>query len=197
MVSHLAVTVTLALGLASISATVTHASDEPDELVPGVKVIVRYLGFVNVVGKAPKGVPFDLPDVPANDPTIEGATLRVFDTGGAGGDNTYVLPASGWTAITTGGFKYRRQSLSEPCKIILIRTNIIRIRCAQRVGPDYTPPFAGNVGVILTVGTSSKRYCASFGGTELHNNGISVKRVGAPAPGVCPSSPSGAFLDAP
>ena len=50
-----------------------------------------------------------------------------------------------------------------------------------------TPPFLGQVGVILTAGTDSKQYCAAFGGTLLKNDIKLAKCKDAVAPGACPS----------
>ncbi len=39
-----------------------------------------------------------------------------------------------------------------------------------------TTPFSGNVGVILNVGTDTKRYCASFGGENKKNDIKLIKK---------------------
>jgi hypothetical protein len=47
-------------------------------------------------------------------------------------------------------------------------------------------PVAGDVGIILTVGTTD-RYCTQFdGGDEVQNDAELTKRKNAPAPGACP-----------
>lgn len=49
---------------------------------------------------------FTMP-APGSEPTAVGATLEVFDVGGAAGDDTYNLPAAGWTGDAVKGFKYK------------------------------------------------------------------------------------------
>ena len=203
MIGHLTVTAALLLALGSAPGTGAWASDEPDELVPGKRLIARHHGFLKFVASTSHDAPFDLPDTPANDPRTEGATLRVFDLGGAGGDNTYALPASGWSALgndPSKGFKFLSQTLTEPCRHVKIKERVIAAHCPRLIGPDFTLPFAGDAGVILTVGTNSKRYCAVFGGTTQKNTELFFNRKDAPSPAGCPappSSPSGAFLNAP
>jgi poly(3-hydroxybutyrate) depolymerase len=50
-----------------------------------------------------------------------------------------------------------------------------------------TPPFLGNVGVVLTAGIDSKRYCAEFGGEPRKNDETLTKRTNAEKPPQCPS----------
>jgi len=50
-------------------------------------------------------------------------------------------------------------------------------------------PFTGNAGVILTIGTDKKRYCASFGGDEVDNASGTLIRKKADAPLACPGAP--------
>ena len=85
-----------AVGLAiMLAATAAQAADEPDELMPGGSVLIRYGVVAKFVAKA--ATPFDLPDA-GNVPTLEGATLSVFDTGSAQTD-VYALPSLGWTGL--------------------------------------------------------------------------------------------------
>ena len=81
------------------------AADEPDEDMPGRIVIIKASSSLfKFVSKAE--TEFPLP-ASSNDPTVEGGSLLVFDTGGAESD-TYALPASGWKALGTPvqGYKY-------------------------------------------------------------------------------------------
>jgi len=48
-----------------------------------------------------------------------------------------------------------------------------------------TPPFTGDVGIVLSLGLTD-RYCAQFGGDEVRNDATLTKRKNAPAPGACP-----------
>jgi hypothetical protein len=142
---------------------------------------------------------FDMPDEPANDPRIEGATLRLFDTGGMAGDDTYNLPATGWIRSPSNPhpvqtFKYTgARTPTDPCKYVLLKPRILKALCV-RTGMTLQPPFSGDLAVTLTVGTNSKRYCARLGGITVSNSPMRFKHKDAPAPGEC-TSPSGAFLE--
>jgi len=160
-------------------------NDEPDALIPGKKVIVKSGKMAKVLSKGT----FTFPTA-ANDPTVEGGSIQFFDTifGGAG-NNTYALPASGWSGLGSPpgakGFKYKGSGGSgDPCKIVLVKDTTIKAVCK---GSDVTlaTPFSGQVGVILTLGTNSKRYCATFGGTDLKNDSKITKRKDAVAAGTC------------
>ena len=163
------------------------ANDEPDEEMPGTSLTVRTGRRVTVVGRA--AVPYDPPD-PANDPRVEGATLQVFDTGGSAGGDSYDLPAAGWNGLGvppgSAGFRYRG-SAADPCRSAVVKRNVVRATC-RGAAITLAPPFAGDAGVILIVGTDSKRYCATFGGTTGKNTTGVLRRRNAPA-GPCPSPP--------
>ena len=72
----------------------------------------------------------------------------------------------------------------DPCKVVLVKEKVIKALC---VGSDVTltPPFVGDVGMILRFGTAD-RYCARFGGDEVKNDAKLTKRKNAPAPAACP-----------
>jgi hypothetical protein len=192
----------LALGLPLGAA----ANDEPDSLVACKKITARPGNAMTGVGArlvlecGSSAAPADLPDEPANDPLIEGGTLRVFDMGGAAGDDTYSLPAGDWRRIpsnpnaTLRGFRYRATPTPTlPCKLVLVRANRIKAACRNQA-MTLTPPFNGDAAIVLTIGTDSKRYCGQLGGTLLFNSDRHFWRRNAPAPSGC-ASPSGAFLD--
>jgi hypothetical protein len=166
------------------------ASDEPDELAPGRIVIIKPGTLAKFVSKPTSGS-FDLPDA-TNDPRTEGGTLQIFDTGAAGGDNTYTLPTTGWTGLGnpagSKGYKYKGAgSPTDPCRVVIVKSAVVKAVC-KGSAVTLTVPFAGNVGIVLTVGTDSKRYCASFGGTSVGSSTL-IKRKSAPAPGSCPAAP--------
>jgi hypothetical protein len=134
---------------------------------------------------------FPLPDA-ANDPTINGGSFAIFDTAAAN-TNTYALPASGWQGLGSPpgstGFKYRGAgSAGDPCKIVLVKSKVVKALC-RGTSITLTPPFVGETGVILSIGTDTdtKRYCASFGGTTSRNDSTLLKRKDAPPPGACPT----------
>src|SRR5262245_15780876 len=80
----------------------TFASDEPDELLPGKITVIKPSKVAKFVAKPTPPTLFALPTA-ANDPTIEGGTLRIFDTSTGAGDETYALPVQpspyGWRAL--------------------------------------------------------------------------------------------------
>src|SRR5258705_7324658 len=92
-------TVIAALGLILGSPLGAPANDEPDTLMACSYLTVRPNSGNGIGARLRfkcRGA-YDLPDEPANDPILEGATLRVFDLGGNAGDDTYNLPAgSSW-----------------------------------------------------------------------------------------------------
>ena len=120
------------LGLALIlAAAPARAADEPDELVSGTSAIVRY----GVIAKFIARGAFDLPDM-TNQPTVEGATLSIFDTGSAMTD-VYALPGVGWKGLGSPagskGWKYKGAgSIPDPCKVVLVKANIVKAVCRGR-----------------------------------------------------------------
>jgi hypothetical protein len=195
--------VVAAFGLAVGLPLGAAANDEPDSLVPCKSITARPGNLTTGVGARLRleceGGP-DLPDEPDNDPLIEGGTLRVFDMGGAAGDDTYDLPAANWKRIPSDpmnalrGFRYRATPTPTlPCKLVLVRENKIKAACRNQA-MTLTPPFNGDAAIVLTIGTNSKRYCGQLGGTLVFNSPRHFWRRNAPAPSGC-SSPSGAFLE--
>jgi hypothetical protein len=145
------------------------------------------------VSKAISPVLFDLPNA-SNDPTVEGGVLNIFDTGGTQGD-TYTLPTQtaplGWKALGnppgSRGYKYKGAgSMSDPCKVVLVKQKVVKAVC-KGAGVQMTTPFTGNIGVVLDIGTNTKRYCAEFGGTVVKNDTTLVKRKTSAAPAQCPT----------
>jgi hypothetical protein len=67
---------------------------------------------------------------------------------------------------------------------VLIKETVIKGVC-KGTGIALTPPFDGDIGIVLSLGTTD-RYCAQFGGDETRNDATITKRKNAPAPGVCP-----------
>lgn len=180
------------VALLTCAALPAAAADEPDELMPGRVALVRTAKLAKFIAKPAGGV-FDLPDA-ANDPAAEGATLRLFDTvAHPNGDFTFSLPAGvGWKGLGnpagSKGYKYKGTgTLGDPCKLVLIKEKIVKAVCK---GPeiDFPLPFQGDLGVVLTVGTDSKRYCALYGGTPRGDPSKIFKRKDASAPVLCPGA---------
>jgi hypothetical protein len=170
--------------------TALHAADEPDELMPGRVVVIRNAKLAKFVSKPPPDGSFALPDA-TNDPTAEGALLQMFDDSpfnAVGID--YLLPAARWEALGnpagSKGFRYRGEGSSgDPCRVVLVRSGVVKAVC-KGADVHLPTPFLGQVGVVLTVGSGSKRYCALFGGLLAQADTGVLKRTDAPAPGFCP-----------
>jgi hypothetical protein len=65
-----------------------------------------------------------------------------------------------------------------------VKEKVIKGVC-KGSGITLAPAFPGEVGIVLSLGPTD-RYCASFGGDEVKNDGTLTKRKNAPAPGGCP-----------
>jgi len=174
--------------LACLTVTAARAADEPDEDMPGHLVFIRPgAQLFKFVSKA--ATDFALPAA-SNDPTVEGGSLFVFDSGGAVVSTTFPLPASGWKSLGTPPRRYRYRgtgSPTDPCRIVLVRNRVVKAVC-KGSGMTLVTPFAGQVGIVVTLGTDSKQYCVRFGGDETRNDSGLLKRGDAPAQtGSCPS----------
>lgn len=166
---------------------------QPAELIAGTSLIIRSGRFAKFVAKPLPGQLFSLPAV-GNDPTVGGATLRIFDTSpGGAGDVTFDLDASGWTALGTppgsAGFEYRgarAQPTDDICRRVVLKGTAIRATCrGDAMTVPLVTPFDGLVGIILDVAMDSKRYCAEYGGVPKRNDAVLTKRVDALAPAQC------------
>ena len=177
------------LGCALLPAAL-HAADEPDELMPGRLAVIRNAKLAKFVAKPPPDGSFTLPNA-TNDPTAEGGLLQMFDDSplnSVGVD--YLLPAARWEALGnpagSKGFRYKGDgSPGDPCRVVLVKPGVVKAVC-KGADVHLPTPFLGRVGVVLTVGSGSKRYCALFGGQVAQADTDILKRLDAPAPGFCP-----------
>lgn len=165
------------------------ATDQPDQLLTGLKLIVKTKSSdpsKNKIVFKSKDSSFDLPNA-SNDPTLGGALLRVIDLGDVGNSISIPLPKEGWKAIKNG-FRFKGSS-GDPCRSAKMRDDrLLKVVCKSS-SVALTVPFTGDVGIGLIVGTSSVSYCAQFGGDKIKNqqkNGTGIfKAKNAPAPAVC------------
>ena len=175
--------------IASILAAPADAADQPDELMPGRVVLIKNAQVFKFVSKPPTGMTFDLPDE-TNDPTAEGGELEVFDDDPFRPVSAdFALPSSGWKGLGnpagSKGYKYKGAgTLTDPCRVVLVKEKVVAV--CKGSGVTLPTPFLGQVGIVLTVGTDSKRYCASFGGATMRHDDSVLKRKDAPPPDVCP-----------
>jgi hypothetical protein len=168
--------VALSIALVGLAPAVTCTAAE---LIPGKIMVIKPGKIAKFVSKGS----FSPPPV---DPTVAGASLRIFDTvttpGGGAGDVTYNLPAGSWSGLGNPpgakGFKYKGSG----CKIVLIKPTVIKAVCKDSV--PFTTPFNGPAGITLSAGTAAA-YCAEFGGEEKKNDTKLTKRKNAPPPAQC------------
>jgi DNA-binding beta-propeller fold protein YncE len=175
-----------------------------DDVSPPIDAGKRRFSFTASTASADHHV---VPPVPgsAGDPTIGGATLRVYDAVGLTPDDVSIaLPASGWSRVGSG-YRFTAPS-SAAIRRVLVKSDRIVIRGGRsQFGYTLDEPQQGAVAVVLRLG-SDLGWCAAApakvrGTTAVDRPGRFVGAPGSPAPGSCPSppsgSPSGAFLDAP
>jgi hypothetical protein len=143
----------------------------------------------------------------AGDPTAGGATLRVQLT--PGGDQCFTMPASGWSPISSLGFKYKDAALANGAvKVALIKKTPSGVFLVKAIlkgsGSQAISVVPGNptdsYGTNLTLGGGDE-YCTGTGtATPKPNDDKTFKVVNDTAPASCIAScgggsPSGAFLD--
>lgn len=145
--------------------------------------------------------------VVAGDPIANGATLHVVLT--PGGDQCFSMPASGWSAISDIGFKYKDKSLANgPVKVASIKktpSGVLQIKAVLK-GSGAVPISIAPGDPTDTYGTNltiegGDSYCSGTGtATPKPNDEKTFKVVNDTAPasctvGACEASPSGAFVD--
>jgi YVTN family beta-propeller protein len=136
------------------------------------------------------------------DPTLEGATLRVYNAAGSASDDVLVTLASGWSVIGTaarfGGYRYRNPDPSGPVRSITVRADRIEVRAGGPLwGYTLDEPSQGRIAVRLTLGAGGA-WCAAAPARPAGNpptttrNDHVDKFVAQPktaAPAGCPSLP--------
>jgi hypothetical protein len=166
-----------------------------DVMMPGVITIVKDTKLFKVVAKPTSGS-FTLPAPGSGgDPLLNDGSVSVFDTTGAG-ILSDALSGGAWAGLGNppgiSGYKYKNTlaPAGGPVKIIILKGAVVKI--ISKDDGTLNGPVSGNVGIILSTGTTPDRYCAEFGGSTVKNETGLVKRKAAPAPGACPTvAPSG------
>jgi hypothetical protein len=179
---------------ATLCGNAAAALDVP---IPAKISLVKPAQLAKFVSKSSSGFALPAPQS-AEDPTVGGAELHLFDTESPGaGSATFVLGAAGWTGLGnppgSKGYKYKGKNDTPvgPCSTVLLKGSVIKAVC-KGAAVTLTPPFAATEGIILGLpaGTAaSRRYCAELEGDEKHNDSSSMKRTDAPPPAVCPAPP--------
>lgn len=123
----------------------------------------------------------------ADDPVVNGGSLRVLGEGGAAFDDTYALPAENWKYASA---KKREKGYTftggDPIQKVIVKPGKqIKISGkGQLLGHELTSaPDA----VIVELRLGERRYCFRFGGTVTYEQDRSFTAVAAPAdPLACP-----------
>lgn len=123
----------------------------------------------------------------AGDPTVNGATLRLYNASGSGEQVTVPLPASGWQR-TGSGYKYCPKGSTLRCVTMRPRTFSVKIK-----GTDL--PYTlderrqGRLAVRLTLG-DAVQWCAESGATfDVPGRFKAARPNGSIGP--CPVAPQG------
>jgi hypothetical protein len=110
-----------------------------------------------------------------DDPSASGASLKVWDSLGSGGSDTYTLPAAGWRRMPKNeskplkGFRYEGAARpDDPCTAVVLKGDVVKATC-RGSGVTLTPPFAGNVKVALTLGDGRATLLLRLRGHEVKN----------------------------
>jgi len=152
------------------------------------------------------------PNTIFGDPVANGGSLRVIVNAGAGGaqDQTFALPAAGWSVLGTTGFKYSNaQGGAAVVKVtikkkasgaFLVKASLRRTDVnggELQIHPTW--PVSGG-GIILTLG-GGDNYCVGFGDSAggkisfspggrrpyRHHIGATVLRMTNPTAEACPA----------
>jgi hypothetical protein len=146
------------------------------------------------------------------DPTIAGATLTAYGSGGTADVVTVALPAAGWQALGTAakpkGFRFRGKHLPIGITAVLVKSDRLLVKGGGSAW-TYTldEPQQGRIALRLALGDADA-WCAEAPAKAQGNPPSTAKNDrpgrfrGAPksaAPAACPSlptvgSPGGAFV---
>jgi hypothetical protein len=139
------------------------------------------------------------------DPTVNGATLQVYNAAGTGESVCLPLPASLWFAKGVPPkvvYKYKDKSgMGGPCKLAIVKNGkAIKVICQAKLQPipySLDEPTQGSVGVRLASGSTD--FCTVFGGIIKTDSGTDPPNTGgkgvfaaagAAAPAACPVPPA-------
>jgi len=147
--------------------------------------------------------------VVAGNPQTGGATFEIVmqPALGSGSQQCFTLPASGWRAVGSLGYKYTDATgANGAVKVAIIKRMpsgnfILKVTANGALGAiTVEPPTrTDEADVFFRIG-GGDRYCSTFGGEFLSDAVSAFKAKNAPAPSSCAGafllcSPSGAFVD--
>jgi hypothetical protein len=131
----------------------------------------------------------------ADDPTVGGATIRIFstvaDANGDAFDETYDLGKGAWRYLKAKkpekGYLLKKV---DPFKKILVKPGkVLKIVAKGAALPHSLQGDPGDVSVVVTLGALT--HCLEFGGQRTFKFGKKFIAKDAAAPGTCPSSGGG------
>jgi hypothetical protein len=123
----------------------------------------------------------------AGDPTIAGATLRLYNASGSGEQWTVELPASGWERTGSG---YRWCDETDGIRCVVVRPRRFSVKL-EGTDLEYTldERRQGRLAVRLTLGTAVQ-WCAETGARiDVPGRFKSARPTGSV--GSCPAAPAG------
>src|SRR5262249_27454999 len=135
------------------------------------------------------------------DPINGGGFVEVYNSAGQTTDRVNVnLPAAGWSALGTKGFKFTGNSATGPGWKVIIKPDLLVVK-GGKAGWSYTLNEAsqGSVGVRVVLGAGSGWCAKALPKSPPSVNDTVDKFIAShvPPPASCPpvGSPSGAFID--
>ncbi|MEW6271802.1 MAG: hypothetical protein AB1689_21170 [Thermodesulfobacteriota bacterium] len=179
-----------------------------DDSTPPANPERRKITFRSATAKDPE-VNRIVPPPPgaAGDPTVSGARLRVYNSAGSGEQLDLALPAAGWLALPSGGYRFKGGT-DEAVRDVTLKPDLLTVRGGGSTwGYTLDEPSQGRVALRLTLGDALD-LCADAPARlagrppTTEQNDRRDKFVAAsktPAPASCPvpplGSPSGGFID--
>jgi hypothetical protein len=174
-----------------------------DQLVTGKKLLLKNLSSGNKVVHLSKDTTITTdPSGGDGDPTCGGAgggggSITIAGSGGSG-TATINLPCANWsTNGANSQYKYKDTTQATCTNVLVKGGKLAKAICkGAQVAIDLQED-GDTAPVAVAIRLNQDRYCTSFGG-DIKKDGSDGKTFlakDAPAPGGCPASPSGAFLD--
>jgi hypothetical protein len=182
------VAVVLGLALLALGAVPSHAALQ---LLLGKKFLVKDPGVATsrkVVASAKETA--SLATIIGN-PTVDGGTLRILANGTTGSDQTFDLPAAGWSALGTIGYKFLGSAVASPVKKVLLKKSTggtFLLKAVVKGSISLVPPNTGTDGGIELILGGGDIYCVGFGGAAggtIGGNNAKVFKVALPTTKAC------------